>query len=116
MRTFEPVDKKRERARVARCIGEQQVPHEEIAFRGLIQSQLRRALGTREAIFTGAILFSIIHVSVFSGIYLFALGLVLGVLRHRSRSLLPGIGLHFFHNFAILTAEYYSLWTSPGNS
>ena len=64
----------------------------------------------------GAILFSIIHVSVFSGIYLFALGLVLGVLRHRSRSLVPGIMLHFFHNFSILAVEYYSLWTSPGNS
>ena len=79
---------------------------EEIAFRGLIQTQLGKVVKPSEALVLTAVLFAIIHVSVFSGIYLFALGLLLGFLRQRSGSLVPGITLHFLHNLAIVLIEH----------
>lgn len=75
---------------------------EEIAFRGLIQERLRGVVGTREAIGLTAALFAIIHVSWLSLPYLFLLGLILGVLRQRSGSLLPGMALHGLHNAAVV--------------
>ena len=84
---------------------------EEIAFRGLIQTGLATAVKTREAIILTAVLFAIIHFSALSGIYLFGLGLVLGVLRHRSQSLVPGMLMHFFHNLAIVLVEKLEILT-----
>lgn len=75
---------------------------EEIAFRGLIQDRLRGVVGTTEAIGLTAILFAIIHVQWLSLPYLFLLGVILGILRHCSRSLLPGMVLHGLHNAAIV--------------
>jgi membrane protease YdiL (CAAX protease family) len=80
---------------------------EEIAFRGLIQGSLGRVLKTREAIILTAILFAIIHFSVLSGPYLLGLGLVLGLLRERSQSLVPGMTMHFFHNLVVVLLEWY---------
>lgn len=78
---------------------------EEIAFRGIIQAQLGKAVRGREAIVLTAVLFAIIHRSVISGFYLFALGLLLGVLRKRSDSLVPTMVVHFCHNFAVVLLE-----------
>jgi len=80
---------------------------EEIAFRGLIQERLRVAVGTGQALVLTAVLFAIIHVNLFSGPYLLVLGLALGLLRQKSRSLAPGIALHFLHNLAVVLDEIY---------
>ena len=82
---------------------------EEVAFRGLIQTQLQRAVGAREAIVLSALLFAVIHLSFFSGVYLFLLGLVLGYLCHRSRSLIPGMVLHFVHNLIVVVDEWIAM-------
>lgn len=82
---------------------------EEIAFRGIIQGALSKAVGTRQAILTTAILFAIIHRSVLSGPYLFVLGLVLGLMRRRSNSLVPGMVTHFAHNLVVVLIERYDL-------
>jgi hypothetical protein len=78
---------------------------EEIAFRGLIQGKLSKAVGEREALVMTAVLFTIIHRSVISAPYLLALGLVLGGLRRRSGSLVPGMVLHFLHNLGVVVLE-----------
>ena len=78
---------------------------EEIAFRGIIQTTLTKATGQREALILTAFLFGIIHGAWFSLPYLVLIGLVLGWLRQRSGSLLPGMALHFTHNLAVILAE-----------
>jgi uncharacterized protein len=78
---------------------------EELAFRGSIQSSLQGVLKPRDAIVVTAMMFAILHVSVPSLPHLFALGLVLGWLRHASGSLYPAMLMHFSHNFLVLLDE-----------
>ncbi|MGZ9124714.1 MAG: CPBP family intramembrane glutamic endopeptidase [Candidatus Binatia bacterium] len=83
---------------------------EEIAFRGIIQDSLTRVLGARESLIVTALMFGILHLSIPSLPHLLALGLVLGWLRLRTQSLLPGMALHFTHNFLVLVGEKYESW------
>lgn len=78
---------------------------EEIAFRGLIQSDLQAAIRRREALVLTALMFAIIHLSPLSAPYLFVLGLLLGQVRERSGSLVPGMVIHFAHNLAVTLLE-----------
>jgi sodium transport system permease protein len=74
---------------------------EEIAFRGFILTGLERGHRTRSAILLSALLFGFMHVLVSLFQQLFnatLLGLVLGLLAVRSRSILPGILFHFINN------------------
>jgi sodium transport system permease protein len=81
---------------------------EEIAFRGYILSGLERAYRVRTAILFSALLFGFLHVllSLFQQLFnAVLLGLVLGLLAVRSRSILPCIVFHFLHNgLALLSA------------
>lgn len=75
---------------------------EETAFRGFILSGLAAGHRPRSAIFVSAFLFGFLHVLLSLFQQLFAatvLGLVLGLLAIRSKSLLPGIVFHFLNNF-----------------
>jgi len=78
---------------------------EEIAFRGIIFGVLQRVLGPTEALLVSALMFAILHLSVPSMPHLFLMGLVLGWLRLRTGSLLPGMLTHFTHNLLVLLAE-----------
>jgi sodium transport system permease protein len=74
---------------------------EEVAFRGFILTGLERGHRTRSAILLSALLFGFMHVLVSLFQQLFnatLLGLVLGLLAVRSRSILPGILFHFINN------------------
>ncbi|MFO0954397.1 MAG: type II CAAX endopeptidase family protein, partial [Isosphaeraceae bacterium] len=74
---------------------------EEVAFRGYILSGLERGHSARTAIVLSALLFGAMHVLVSLFQQLFnatLLGLVLGLLAVRSRSLLPGIVFHMINN------------------
>jgi sodium transport system permease protein len=74
---------------------------EEIAFRGFILTGLERGHRTRSAVLLSALLFGFMHVLVSLFQQLFnatLLGLVLGLLAVRSRSILPGILFHFINN------------------
>lgn len=83
---------------------------EELAFRGVILSGLRRVLSDGEAIVVSALMFMIIHLSFFSFPHLVLLGLVAGYLRVRSKSLYPCMILHFLHNFlAVVTESWFSM-------
>ena len=78
---------------------------EELAFRGIIQGALGRVLGDREALIVSALMFGILHLSIPSLPHLLVLGLILGWLRLRTKSLLPGMALHFTHNFLVILSE-----------
>jgi sodium transport system permease protein len=74
---------------------------EELAFRGFILTGLERGHRTRSAILLSALLFGFMHVllSLFQQLFnATLLGLVLGLLAVRSRSILPGIVFHFINN------------------
>ncbi len=79
---------------------------EELAFRGLILSGLQRQHRTRSAILLSALMFGFLHVlmSLFQQLFnATLLGIVLGLLAVRSRSLLPGIVFHFLNNAIAVT-------------
>jgi sodium transport system permease protein len=74
---------------------------EEFAFRGFILTGLERGHSTRTAILMSALLFGILHVllSLFQQLFnATLLGIVLGLLAVRSRSIVPGIVFHLIHN------------------
>ncbi len=74
---------------------------EEFAFRGFLLSGLEYGRRTGSAIVLSAFLFGFMHVllSLFQQLFnATLLGLVLGLLAVRSRSLLPGIVFHFINN------------------
>jgi sodium transport system permease protein len=74
---------------------------EEFAFRGFILSGLEHQHRTRSAILLSALLFGFLHVllSLFQQLFnATLLGIVLGLLAVRSRSILPGLVFHFLNN------------------
>jgi len=74
---------------------------EEVAFRGFILSGLERGYRTSTAILFSALLFGFLHVllSLFNQLFpATLLGIVLGLLAVKSRSLLPGVVFHVINN------------------
>lgn len=86
---------------------------EEIAFRGYIFGKLEKIGSQKEALIIQAAMFSILHLSPAVFFSHFLLGLVLGILRVRSKSLYPSILLHIAWNTIVIIEEYYSfsLWS-----
>jgi len=82
---------------------------EEVAFRGYILSGLERTYSRRTAIVLSALLFGFFHVllSLFQQMFgATILGLVLGLMVVRTRSLWPGVVFHFVNNaLGVLTLE-----------
>lgn len=77
---------------------------EELYFRGLLLGAIDGRLGAAAAITASAGVFGLVHFQPAAFPTLFALGLVLGVLRVRTRSVWPGIGVHAANNGLALTA------------
>ena len=74
---------------------------EEMVFRGAILRRLLDALDVRwhwAAIVVTAALFGIVHLNMAQGINAFVMGLLLGWMYMRTRSLVPGIVFHFTNN------------------
>jgi sodium transport system permease protein len=88
---------------------------EEVAFRGFILTGLEHGHRQRSAILLSALLFGFLHVllSLFQQLFnATLLGIVLGLLAMRSRSILPGILFHFMHNALAMAMGY--LTEQPG--
>jgi len=82
---------------------------EEFAFRGFILSGLERQHRTRSAILLSALMFGFLHVllSLFQQLFnATLLGIVLGLLAVRSRSIVPGIVFHFLNNALAVSLSY----------
>lgn len=96
------------------CICVQPAVIEELAFRGIIQRSLQPSLSRSEAIVATALMFMILHLQVPNFPHLLLLGLVLGVLRELSGSLISGMLLHFTHNLLALLLDndphYFPHW------
>jgi sodium transport system permease protein len=75
---------------------------EEIAFRGLVLRGLQGYFRPRDAVFLSSFFFALFHMNVFLFLPMFVLGVVLGLLTVRSRSLLPAILFHFLHNSVLI--------------
>jgi sodium transport system permease protein len=74
---------------------------EEVAFRGFILTGLERGHRARTAILMSALLFGFMHVllSLFQQLFNAALlGIVIGLLAVRSKSIVPGIVFHMINN------------------
>lgn len=88
---------------------------EEFFFRGFVLSSLHRSSAIRQIVISG-LLFGVFHVissNVFSIERLLPtafLGLVLGWIAWKTRSLFPGIALHALHNGLMFTLAYHSDW------
>lgn len=80
---------------------------EEIAFRGLIQHWLHTVLRPWKAIVLASALFTALHLSVISAPYIFLLGILLGWVKWKSRSLYPSILMHIVHNCVCITVFPY---------
>lgn len=71
---------------------------EELVFRGIIQTRLLRAMPPWTAVVLQAVLFGIVHGTPIQIVYALLLGLVLGFLRSRTGSILPGFAAHAAFN------------------
>jgi ABC-2 type transport system permease protein/sodium transport system permease protein len=82
---------------------------EELSFRGFLFSALRTKLGGAGTVAASSVLFGVFHEILIPGRMLVStfLGVVLGWVRLRSNSILPGILMHATHNSLLLTIAYY---------
>ena len=81
---------------------------EEIGFRGLLQHWLHIAVRPATAIMLASALFTVMHFTIISAPYIFAVGMLLGWTRWKSGSLYPSMLIHFLHNFVVVV--YFSGW------
>lgn len=84
---------------------------EEVLFRGLLLAVLARRIGTAAAVVVSAGLFTLAHDTYVVGI--FASGLLYGLLRVYTGSLLPGLVVHAGYNL-VVTLEPILLRRWPG--
>ena len=84
---------------------------EELLFRGAIFGVLQRK-GNGKAIIISAALFAVYHLNPWNLLPVFALGLLLGMLRARSGSVLPGMIAHLSVNSMAFTISYLARGTS----
>jgi membrane protease YdiL (CAAX protease family) len=71
---------------------------EEVFFRGFVFQGLRRRLRVPWAVVLSALIFGIAHADPGSFPVLFIIGIVLAVVRWRTQSVWPSIGLHLINN------------------
>jgi len=81
---------------------------EELMFRGLFQHGLIRNRGTVQGIFYASVCFGIFHLIPWQVVGAFLLGLLLGYVVVRTRSIFPGMILHAFLNLFPLMMIYLS--------
>jgi LPXTG-motif cell wall-anchored protein len=71
---------------------------EEICFRGIILKRMLKWLPVWPAVIIQAMLFGIVHLNLFQGIYAMCVGIIFGVLYTRFRSICVTIAAHFGFN------------------
>lgn len=79
---------------------------EESLFRGFLLSGLLRA-GPVIALVASSLLFGLAHGSIYRLVPTATLGLIIGIARYRTGSLIPGVIVHFLNNALALTLLYY---------
>ena len=81
---------------------------EEMLFRGAVTSVLLKAYSPTKAIIYSALIFGIFHINPAQVLNAFLLGLLLGWLFYKTRSLIPGILVHILNNgLSVLFSQTY---------
>jgi membrane protease YdiL (CAAX protease family) len=75
---------------------------EELAFRGIIYTGLRRTLGVAESFIISSFAFALLHLSLPALVTHLPLGLYFCFLRYRSQSLWPSMFAHCLHNLGVI--------------
>lgn len=81
---------------------------EELFFRGVLTGCLSKCSVFVAALFS-ELCFALYHLSVFSFVYQFIFGVILGILRWKSNSVIPCVIAHFLNNFIILSIEFFGI-------
>jgi membrane protease YdiL (CAAX protease family) len=82
---------------------------EELAFRGVIQGRLERLIQPTEALIVQAAMFSVLHMLPLVFVSHFVMGLVLGLVRTRTKSLYPAMAIHALWNGWVVLEEVVAL-------
>ena len=83
---------------------------EELAFRGFLYNQIRAIASVRTTIIATGFMFALIHLSLFSIVWILPFGIALGFMRHKFKTLWWGMLAHFLHNFGVLLIDYYEYY------
>ncbi|HAJ94696.1 MAG TPA: hypothetical protein DCP02_00545 [Actinobacteria bacterium] len=75
---------------------------EEVFFRGFLYSAFKKNWGILPALFLSSILFSLVHLEIYSFIPLFMIGWLLAYIFEKTRSLFPAIFLHAMYNLILI--------------
>jgi membrane protease YdiL (CAAX protease family) len=75
---------------------------EEMLFRGYLFDQIRTRANPLAAILSTALLFALVHFSIATLIPIFIMGVIMGVLRERTGSILPSMLFHSLNNLFAL--------------
>lgn len=75
---------------------------EEVAFRGYLLTGLLKRFRPRTAVLLSSFMFAIFHMNVFQFLPTFFLGVVLGLLTLRSKSLVPAMFFHLLYNAVLI--------------
>ncbi|MCI0681095.1 MAG: CPBP family glutamic-type intramembrane protease [Gemmataceae bacterium] len=86
---------------------------EELVFRGFLLTGLQKRFRPRTAIFLCSFLFALFHMNVFQFLPAFFLGVVLGLLTVRGRSVLPAMFFHLLYNGALLLSVPIKRYLEP---
>jgi len=78
---------------------------EEVAFRGILFNDLVKITRVKSSIIISAILFTILHLSLISILWIFPIGLLFGYFRAKYRTMWYGIIGHFVYNISIVAIE-----------
>jgi len=75
---------------------------EEVFFRGFLYSAFKKNWGVLPALFLSSILFSLVHLEIYSFIPLFIIGWLLAYIFEKTKSLFPAIFLHAVYNLILI--------------
>ena len=79
---------------------------EELLFRGLIFNGLKGKFNVSLSVIFSALIFALIHFSIFQTVYQFLIGIVLALLVHFTGSIIFSMLFHFVNNFTIVLISY----------
>lgn len=76
---------------------------EELLFRGLLYTSLKKAIGVYQAMFISAIFFSLLHMNIMGFLPILGLGLLFAYIYEKTGSLTSAITMHIIHNSFMLS-------------
>jgi membrane protease YdiL (CAAX protease family) len=82
---------------------------EELGYRGLIMSQLSTILDSKQVIFISAFVFALIHLNIFSMLWIMPFAIFLGYIKEKENTIWYGVVVHFMFNATACLFEFYDL-------